>query len=74
MEGVAMKRRKKKKWDRKFWIPTIVEIIGIAITSAGLGYEMAYKADLGFALITGGSVITALGGVLYAKFKPWLEG
>ena len=62
-----------RKWNRKFWIPTIVEIFGIAITSAGLGYEMAYKADTGFVLITMGSVITAFGGVLYAKFKPWLE-
>ena len=74
MEGFAMKRRKKKKWNRKFWIPTIVELVGIALICTGLGYEMAYHADLGYIIITAGSVITAFGGVLYAKFKPWLEG
>ena len=70
MEGLAMK---KKRWNRKFWIPTITEIVGIMLMSIGLGYEMAYRAEFGYVLITAGSVITALGGVLFAKFKPWLE-
>ena len=73
MEEVAM-RRKKKKWDRKFWIPTIIELIGIGLMCTGLGYEMAYHADLGYIIMTTGSVLIAAGGVLYAKFKPWLEG
>ena len=71
MEGFAVKR---KKWNRKFWIPTIVELVGIGLMCTGLGYEMAYKADLGYVIMTTGSVLIAAGGVLYAKFKPWLEG
>ena len=67
MEGSLM------TWGKKFWIPTIIEIIGIILMSIGLGYEMAKHAELGYILITAGSVITALGGVLFAKFKPWLE-
>ena len=65
MEGSAM--------NKKFWIPTIIELVGIVLMSAGLGYEMAYHADLGYIILTSGSIITAFGGVLYAKFKPWLE-
>jgi len=58
---------------RRFWIPTIIEVIGISVVCCGIGYEMAYQADLGHIAITCGSVITAGGGVLYAKFRPWLE-
>ena len=69
-----MAHKKKKKWNRKFWIPTIVELTGIALMCVGLGYEMAYHADLGYIIMTSGSILIAGGGVLYAKFKPWLEG
>jgi len=58
---------------KKFWIPMIVELIGIGVTSFGIGYEMAYGADFGFLLISTGSALIAAGGVLYVKFKPWLE-
>jgi len=58
---------------KKFWLPTIIEIIGIVTMSFGLGYEAAYQADTGYIILTTGSIITAAGGVLYAKFKPWLE-
>ena len=59
---------------KKFWIPTVIELAGIGLMCTGLGYEAAVHADLGYAIFTLGSVITAFGGVLYAKFKPWLEG
>ena len=58
---------------KKFWLPTIVELTGISLMCYGIGYEMAYQADFGYVMISLGSVITAAGGVLYAKFKPWLE-
>ena len=61
------------KNKKKFWLPTIIEIIGIVTMSFGLGYEAAYQADTGYIILTTGSIITAAGGVLYAKFKPWLE-
>ena len=57
----------------RFWIPTIIELAGISVMCFGIGYEMAYQADLGYVAISVGSAITAGGGVLYAKFRPWLE-
>ena len=68
-----MRRKKKKKWDRKFWIPVLTEITGIIITSVGIFYESLYHADLGFVLISTGSVLIATGGLIFSKLKPWLE-
>mgnify|MGYP001605271362 FL=1 len=46
----------------------IVEVVGIATTATGLGYEIATGQALGYVLITGGSVLVASGGVLFGKF------
>ena len=59
---------------KRFWIPTLIELCGATLLATGLGYEIAVGADLGYTIITAGSLLIALGSILYAKFKPWLEG
>jgi len=51
-------------------IAALIEIVGISVTSIGVGYEAAYKADLGYLIITVGSIIIATGGLIYAKILP----
>ncbi|HUV52895.1 MAG TPA: histidine kinase [Dehalococcoidia bacterium] len=46
---------------------TAIEIVGIITVSTGIGFEIATGADLGYVLITLGSVITAGGGLIFAK-------
>ena len=62
-----------RKWNKKFWVPILTEVAGIIVTSAGIGYEIAYHAELGFILISLGSVFIAAGGLMFSKFKPWFE-
>lgn len=47
---------------------TAIELVGIATIGIGLGYEIAHGGDLGYVLITTGSVLVAAGGVLFGKF------
>ena len=44
-----------------------IELIGIAIIGAGIAYEVSYEADIGFIIITSGSCVVAMGGVLWGK-------
>ena len=44
-----------------------LELFGIGVIGAGLAYETIYEADIGFFIITGGSCIVAIGGVLWGK-------
>ncbi len=46
----------------------IIEVVGIATTAIGLGYEIATGAALGYVLMSGGSVLVASGGILFGKF------
>jgi len=52
---------------RRWIAPAIIEIVGIGIVSAGIGFEIATGADLGYLIICTGSVLVAGGGLLYAK-------
>jgi|GEM_PF-6158034 len=51
----------------------IIELFGIVLTTAGLVYEYIVKADLGFVMITLGSVFIAGGSLLFAKVTPWIR-
>jgi len=53
---------------KKMLIPIIIELVGIAAIGAGIGVEIALGADLGWALMSGGSVIVAAGGIIWGKF------
>ena len=46
----------------------VIELVGIAITGAGIGIELATRADIGWVVTSGGSCLIAMGGVLWGKF------
>lgn len=39
---------------------TLIQVFSIVLSTAGLTVEMYYHADIGFALITGGSILYAI--------------
>jgi hypothetical protein len=49
-------------------LPVILEITGIAAIGVGIGVELAAHADIGWALVTIGSCMVAIGGVIWGKF------
>ena len=44
-----------------------VEVLGIAVVSAGIGVETVTGADIGLIIITAGSAVIAAGSLFYAK-------
>lgn len=49
-------------------LPVALELIGIATIGVGIGVELATHADIGWALVTTGSCLVAVGGVIWGKF------
>jgi hypothetical protein len=49
-------------------LPVTLEVIGIAAIGVGIGIELATHADLGWAVVTTGSCLIAIGGVIWGKF------
>jgi len=49
-------------------IPVVIELTGISAIGAGIGVELATHADIGWAMITIGSCLVAIGGVIWGKF------
>ena len=49
-------------------IPITIELVGIASIGTGIGIELATHADVGWALVTIGSCLVAIGGVIWGKF------
>ena len=45
----------------------VVEVLGIAVGSAGLAVEFIYGADVGFVLLTAGGLVFGIGSALWAK-------
>jgi len=48
----------------------VIELIGIAAAGMGIGIEIVYEADLGFIVLTTGSLMLAGGAFIYAKCIP----
>jgi hypothetical protein len=46
----------------------LIELIGIATTSTGIGMELMHSGEIYLVVITTGSCMVALGGVLFGKF------
>lgn len=46
----------------------IIELVGIAAVGTGIGIEIATHADIGWATVTIGSCLVAIGGVIWGKF------
>lgn len=49
-------------------IAIAIELLGIAVTGAGIGMEIALGGDIHLVMITGGSCLVAFGGVIFGKF------
>ncbi|MDZ4230399.1 MAG: hypothetical protein U1B77_01110 [Dehalococcoidales bacterium] len=49
-------------------IPITIELVGIAAIGIGIGVELATHADIGWAIVTTGSCLVAVGGVIWGKF------
>lgn len=49
-------------------LPILLELVGIGTIGAGIGVEIATHADLGWAMVTSGSCLVAIGGVIWGKF------
>jgi hypothetical protein len=49
-------------------LPVTLEIVGIAAIGVGIGVELATHADIGWAIVTTGSCLIAVGGVIWGKF------
>ncbi len=54
--------------EKKKLFPVILEVVGVAAIGVGIGVEMATGADIGWATITTGSCLVAIGGVIWGKF------
>lgn len=55
-------------WFKRLYIASfILELCGIIIAASGIVVELAFKAELGYTLITVGSLLIALGGLLWSK-------
>ena len=49
-------------------LPVTLEILGIAAIGVGIGVELATHASLGWAMVTTGSCLVAIGSVIWGKF------
>ncbi len=49
-------------------LPIVLELLGVASIGVGIGVELATHADLGWAIVTTGSCLVAIGGVVWGKF------
>ncbi len=49
-------------------VPIALELVGIAAIGIGIGVELATHADIGWAIVTTGSCLVAVGGVIWGKF------
>jgi len=54
--------------SRKKILPILIELIGIAAIGSGIGIELATHADTGWVIVTSGSCLVAIGGVIWGKF------
>lgn len=49
-------------------LPLLIELTGIATIGVGVGVELATHADIGWVVVTIGSCVVAIGGVIWGKF------
>ena len=49
-------------------LPLLIELTGIAAIGVGVGIELATNADIGWVVVTLGSCVVAIGGVIWGKF------
>ena len=54
--------------NRTGLLPIALEVIGIAAIGVGIGVELATRANIGWAIVTIGSCLVAIGGLIWGKF------
>ncbi len=52
----------------KTLLPVTLEIVGVAAIGVGIGVELAAHADIGWAMMSIGSCLVAIGGIIWGKF------
>jgi len=50
-------------------LATAIECVGIAVTGVGIGCELALGGELHLVVITVGSCLVSIGGLLWAKAR-----
>lgn len=50
------------------FLAIILELVGISAIGAGIGVEVVTGAEIGFVVITFGSLMVATGGIIWGKF------
>ena len=53
---------------KKRLIPIVIELVGISVVGTGIGLELAIGGSVYLAVITVGSCLVAIGGVIWGKF------
>ena len=53
---------------KKHLIPITIELTGIIVVSVGIGLEIAFGGSAYLIMITTGSCLIAVGGVVWGKF------
>jgi len=53
---------------RRKILTIILELIGIIAISCGIGIELDSGAEIGYVIITVGSLFVAAGGIIWGKF------
>ena len=53
---------------KKKLLPIVLELIGVSTIGCGIGIELATGAEIGYVIITTGSLLVAAGGIVWAKF------
>lgn len=49
-------------------VAVLIELVGITTIATGIGMEIAYGGSIHLVVITVGSCLVAMGGVLFGKF------
>ena len=54
--------------SRRRLIPITIELVGISVVGVGIGLELSLGGAVYLVMITGGSLLVAMGGVIWGKF------
>jgi hypothetical protein len=53
---------------KRHLLPICTELIGVSIIGAGIGLELALGGEIYLVMITTGSCLVAIGGIIWGKF------
>lgn len=59
--------------DKEYSVAVTIEIVGISVTTLGICSEYMSGESIGLIVITAGSVVVAIGSLMYAKVYSKLK-